>query len=96
MFFFVVLFKVGHNVAMGLTHRWLTGLSLAAAHLQAAASAADLQNPMIGFFDGLLLEMGVWVHPQYGFLCGAAVPGVFFSKKNMTFAKHIYILIIPG
>ena len=59
-------------------------------YLQAAASAADLQNPMIGCFDGFRLEMGVLVHPQSGLLCGAALPGFF--QKNMTFVKkHAFL-----
>ena len=55
-------------------------------YLQAAASAADVQNMMILCFDGFWLEMGGLVHLQLGLLCGAALPGAFF-KKIMTFLK---------
>ena len=32
--------------------------------------------------------MGVLVHPQLGLLCGAALPGSFFSQKNTPFQKN--------
>ena len=37
--------------------------------------------------------MGVWVHPQLGLLCGAALPGPFFSlRKAAPLRKtHFYL-----
>ena len=49
-------------------------------NLQAAASAADLQNPMSVFFDGSRLEMGVLVHPQSGLV--VVQPRRFFVRKT--------------
>ena len=50
----------------------------------------------IGFlliFSGLLLKMGVLVHPQLGLLCGAALPGAFFAEKHNFYEKHITVMI---
>ena len=33
--------------------------------------------------------MGVLVHPQLCDLCGAALPGAFFSQKNTTFQTNM-------
>ena len=38
-------------------------------------------------FQWNLLEMGVLVHPQLCDLCGAALPGAFFSQKNTPLKK---------
>ena len=38
------------------------------------------------------LEMGGLVHPQFGLLCGAALPGAFFSQNNTPFKKKHYLL----
>ena len=62
---------------------------LVGTYLQAAASAADLQNPMIGFVDGFYLKIAVLVHPQCGFLRGAALPGAFFVPNTLLFRKHM-------
>ena len=59
-------------------------------NLQAAASAADLQNPMIGCFEGFRLGMGVLVHPQSGLLCGAALPFVLL-QNNITCMKKCFL-----
>ena len=40
-------------------------------------------------FQGVLLEMGVLVYPQLGLRFGAALPGAFFSGKNITFVKKM-------
>ena len=33
------------------------------------------------------MEMGVLVHPQLCDLCGASLPGAFFSQKNTPLKK---------
>ena len=33
------------------------------------------------------MEIWVLVHPQLGLRFGAALPGAFFSQKNITFVK---------
>ena len=66
-----------------------------ARNLQAAASAADLFDSMIGCFDGFSLEMGgldwkwgVWCIPiRSSVWCSPA--GGFFFQKNMTFVKNM-------
>ena len=40
------------------------------------------------------MEMGVLVHPQLGLLCGAALPGAFFSQKNTPLKKKTLFLMI--
>ena len=35
-------------------------------------------------------NMGVWVHPQLGLLCGAALTGAFLSQQNMIFEKEYH------
>ena len=48
--------------------------------------------------DGFRLGFGfgwIWMdlHPQLGLLCGAALPGAFFSQKNITFVKNMFCMI---
>ena len=38
-------------------------------------------------FQWVFMEMGVLVHPQLCDLCGAALPGAFFSQKNTPLKK---------
>ena len=35
-------------------------------------------------FQWIELRLGVLVHPQFGLLCGAALPGAFFPRKNTS------------
>ena len=44
-------------------------------------------------FQWILMEMGVLVHPQLCDLCGAALPGAFFSQKNNPFKKKHDLLL---
>ena len=41
----------------------------------------------------VLLKMGVWVHPQLGLLCGAALPFFLFSRNSALLRKHIFFMI---
>ena len=77
--------------------RFLYGIKSFWNYLQAAASAADLFDSMIGCFDGFWLEMGgldwkwgVWCIPiRSSVWCSPA--GFFFSWKKMTFVtKHYF------
>ena len=63
---------------------------LVSGNLQAAASDADLQKldeSIFWFFGWFPLEMGVLVHPQFGLLWPASLPGAFFFSFNVTFEK---------
>ena len=76
---------------------WFGGQQMFQFNLQAAASAADLQNPMIWFFDGfglIFIGNGGFGASQFGLLCGASLPGAFFSRKNMTLVKKHYFQMI--
>ena len=44
---------------------------------------------MIIDFQLIFMEMGVLVHPQLGLRFGAALPGAFFSEKNITLSKNM-------
>ena len=41
---------------------------------------------------GFGLEMGGLVHPQSGLLCGAALPGAFFSEKHDLREKTLFLI----
>ena len=58
--------------------------------LQAAASAADLQNPISGFF-GFLIG---WCIPNPDFCVVQPCRGLFFFRKTALFRKHRFFLII--
>ena len=40
-------------------------------------------------FEVVLLETGVLVHPQLGLRFGAALPGLFFSRKTTLLRKNM-------
>ena len=42
-------------------------------------------------FQWILMKMGVWVHPQLGLLCGAALPGAFFLRKTALLTKKMIL-----
>ena len=40
-------------------------------------------------FRWILIGMGVLEHPQFGLLCGAALPGAFFLEKHAFHQKNM-------
>ncbi len=61
-------------------------------YLQAAASAADLQNLMISFFDGFRLDRGGLVHPQIRTsVWFSPAGGLFYRKALHVYKNHIIL-----
>ena len=38
----------------------------------------------IGYLDIWIMVNNLLLHPQFSLLCGAALPGAFFSRKNTS------------
>ena len=49
----------------------------------------------IGYLDIWIMVTNLLLHPQFGLLCGAALPGAFFPRKNTSLvflqAKAVFL-----
>ena len=50
----------------------------------------------IGYLDIWIMVTNLLLHPQSGLLCGAALPGFFFSRKNTSLVflqpKNVFLV----